>query len=70
MREPNTKQVRGAYYMREPNTRQVRGAYYMREPNTKQVIKMKRRGESLSDTDYCKSSQTSNKNDEERRRPL
>ena len=33
---------------------------------------MMMRGEGLSDseTDYCKNSQTSNKNDDERRKPL
>ena len=36
----------------------------------KQAIKMMRRGECPSHTDYCKNSQTSNKNDEERRKPL
>ena len=38
----------------------------------KQVIKMMRRGEGLSDseTDYCKNPQTSNKNYDERRKPL
>ena len=36
----------------------------------KQVTKMERRGENLSDTDDCKNTQTSNKNDEERQKPL